>query len=214
MLVAVQLKLSQSGRLDWKAYSVIPSLILFTNNWNTITMCTQCEGCEITHTESLPLPHTHCWTKHSTGLAGYVCLSFWMFACVYVWPSRVVMRDGVRLRRLKIPAFLWGVSFIYLPCPHAFILKHIPTDSVWQAQNHTQTHTPFVCVCALNWWLFMLGSVRMNPTFKVNVCVNNKWLKDFNVIYTGKTDKKIWWPVLIHVFWLVSDLLICHHVGL
>lgn len=94
-----------------------------------LTMCTQ--GCE----------------KHSTSLAGYVCLSFCMFACVYVWPSRVVMRDGVRLRRLKLPAFLWVVSFIYLPCPHAFILKHILTDSVWQAQNHTQIHTPFVCVC-------------------------------------------------------------------
>lgn len=159
MLVAVQLKLSQSGRLDWKAYSVIPSLILFTNNWNTITMCTQCEGCEITHTESLPLPHTHCWTKHRSGR---LCVSVILYVRVCVC---VTLMSGnawrSEIEEVENSSISMG-SLIYLPSlpPCFYSETHTDRLCLTGTKSHTNTHT--ICV----------GLKRLLPVRKYEFSLN------------------------------------------
>lgn len=151
--------LSQAGgvmKVQWAAW-VIKRHAGYSEQ--VLTMCTQCEGCEITHTESLPLPHTHCWTKHRSGR---LCVSVILYVRVCVC---VTLMSGnawrSEIEEVENSSISMG-SLIYLPSlpPCFYSETHTDRLCLTGTKSHTNTHT--ICI----------GLKRLLPVRKYEFSLN------------------------------------------
>lgn len=140
------------GESGWKGNEGSMSRVGNNKTWRrAVSRCWPCVqrvmAVKYTYTEPLLFSHTHCWTKHSTGLPGHVHVC--PFACVYceyVYGPHEWRCIQSEIEEVLNSCISTGTLLNYLPSfAHAFILKHSHTQTLPDTRMHarcTHAHTP------------------------------------------------------------------------